>query len=195
MAIMQRRIHTPLFAAVLACLPLPLWANDSGITIEPTPRMKSVILTHANKLNAWVADPAVINAVKEQNTKNISLDEIKKTDQEWIAGNNQAFAISLQENAAGHYLKSKMASNKIYVEAFLCDKQGAVVGEYPKTTDYWQGDEDKFSQSFNHGDGKTYFGPLVLDESTKTYSVQISIPVKDGQDTIGVLIVGLINVN
>lgn len=182
------------FIAAITCFPQLLWATEGAKTDEPTSRMKSVILTHAIKLDTWVADPTIIAAVKAQNAKNVALDEIQKLDQEWVAGSNIAFANSLQENAISQWLKKKIGGNVIYVEAFLCDNKGAVVGEYPKTSDYWQGDEDKFSQSFNSGDGKLYYGPVMLDQSTDSYSVQVSLPVKDGKDTIGVLVVGLKNV-
>jgi len=76
---------------------------------------------------------------------------------------------------------------------FLCDKRGAVVGESPKTSDYWQGDEEKFVECYNRGDGNVFIGDLEFDDSTQSYTVQISIPVKDDGKTIGVLIVGIRN--
>ena len=84
--------------------------------------------------------------------------------------------------------------NPLYAEAFLCDNKGALVGVYPKTTDYWQGDEDKFIQSYNDGKGSIFFSPLKFDESTNTYSIQISVPVYNWNDTIGVLVVALKNI-
>ncbi len=110
-------------------------------------------------------------------------------------GINKKYAMQLQSNLSGSFLKNKLIqSSSLYVEAFLCGNQGEVVGEYPKTTDYWQGDEQKFIDSYNNGSGKTFIGPLQYDESTRTYSVQISVPVIDNGKTIGVLIVGLRNV-
>ncbi|MBU1341494.1 MAG: hypothetical protein KKE44_00905 [Proteobacteria bacterium] len=182
---------------------LAFCASATGQELNSSPaklsgRMKSIIKTHSEKLQKWVVDPVIIAGVNNQNQKNMPLDDIKKIDKEWLSGTNNDFALSLQTNSVGQFLQKKMQSNnmtaQLYVEAILCDRQGAVVGEYPKTTDYWQGDEDKFIKSYNGGDGHRFIGPLAFDDSTQTYSVQISIPVKDHKKTIGVLIVGLKNI-
>lgn len=160
-----------------------------------SPRMQSVIATHALRVKAWAAYPLLIEAVKDQNQQNISLEEIKRIDSDWLAGKADDLATALMDNPVGQYLTEKINKNKfLYTEAFLCDNQGAVVGEYPKTTDYWQGDEDKFIQSYNNGKGRDYIGPLMFDESTQAYSVQVSVPVLYGGRTIGVLVVGLNNI-
>lgn len=157
--------------------------------------MRSIINAHEKNTMKWAMDPLIIEAVKEQNKKSMSLDEIKRIDRDWVEGKSETFIKSLQTNKAGMFLHDKIKTNKtLYVEAFLCDSQGAVVGEYPQTSDYWQGDEEKFTNCFNNGQGKVFINPLVFDESTNTYSVQISLPVIDQQQTIGVLIVGIKNI-
>jgi len=180
----------------IAADPRPTFSDIDYIQFDEniTPRMKSILITHVGKLKIWAQDKALVNAVKEQNSKKTPLDNIKKIDQEWVDGKVHDFAMSLQTNKAGKILTKSVNRNKVYVEAFLCDDQGAVVGEYPKTTDYWQGDEDKFKKSFNNGKGRIFVGKLEYDESTKTHAVQVSVPVLDNYKTIGVLIVGLRNI-
>ena len=78
-----------------------------------------------------------------------------------------------------------------YNEAFLTDNQGANVAAFPPTSDYFQGDEEKWSESFNEGSGRVFIGPVELDESTGVRAVQISAPVLDQGRTIGVLVVGI----
>ncbi len=189
---------------MLCCLPLlhsaevrPHSAGFDNAQFDDNigPRMKSIIYAHAQKFTFWVTDYVIINAVREQNNKNTPLETIKKIDKEWVAGQADDFALSLQTNKIGKILAKRISRNKkLYVEAFLCDAQGAVVGESPQTTDYWQGDEDKFIKSFNNGNGQLYVGNLEYDESAKTYAVQVSIPVLDEDKTIGVLVVGLRNI-
>ena len=70
--------------------------------------------------------------------------------------------------------------------------QEATIGTYPRTSDYWRGDESKFIECFNNS--KVIIGPLELDENTNSHSVQVSIPIEDAGDTIGVLVVGLRNI-
>ena len=51
-----------------------------------------------------------------------------------------------------------------------------------------------FSACFRAVNAQVFIGPRSCDESTETYSVQVSVPVMDGEATIGVLIVGLKNI-
>ncbi len=169
-------------------------AGDEKKHLKITKRMQNVVKRHTAHLLGWANSPLIYNFLIEQNNKNISLETIKAIDREWIAGNQNELAISLQENKIGKYLKEKVLSSPLIVEAFLCDKRGAVIALFPKTTDYWQGDEDKFIKSYGNGNGRIYLGPLSFDKSTNTYSVQISVPVNDWNDTIGVLVVGLKNI-
>jgi hypothetical protein len=74
---------------------------------------------------------------------------------------------------------------------FLTDNKGANVAAYPPTSDYWQGDEEKFTLSFNDGDGQVFIGPLEFDDSTKKTQVQISAPIREDNETIGVLVLGV----
>jgi len=171
------------------------YTKYSGFPDSITQRLKNALIVQTAVLSNDAANPLIIKAVREQNAKGVTLDEIKIIDKEWIEGKRNSFALKLQINRAGVYLRKKVLSGKsLYVEAFLCDKQGAVVGEYPKTTDYWQGDEKKFTECYRKGSGKVYISPLELDESTQSFSVKISVPVMDGTDTIGVLILGLRNI-
>ena len=146
-------------------------------------------------LQRHAAHPTIVSAVREQNAKDISLDDIKMIDKDWIDGMQSKLATKLQNNSAGTYLRNGVVlKNHVFTEAFLCDKRGAVVGEYPKTSDYWQGDEAKFTECYNMCDGKVFIGQLDFDESTQAYSVQISVPVKDNEKTIGVLVLGIRNI-
>ena len=161
----------------------------------PSLRMNSIIKTHVKKIRSWVKNPILVNATIKQNEKQVPFSEIQKIDNDWVAGKADLFALELQKNEAGEFLRNKILSNgKLYVEAFLCDNQGAIVGEYPKTSDYWQGDEDKFIKSYNNGNGEFHQSEITYDESTKTFSVQVSIPIVENGKAIGVLIVGLRNI-
>ncbi len=169
--------------------------NESLDSGGPSLRMISIVNTHIVEFRIWATNSILINSVKKQNEKMVDMSEIRRIDEEWVDGKANKFAFKLQNNKAGTFLRNKVRSNKIlYLEAFLCDNQGAIVGEYPMTSDYWQGDEEKFIESYNSGNGKLYQGPILFDESTNSYSVQVSIPVFDEGTTIGVLIVGLRNI-
>jgi len=137
-------------------------------------------------------NPVMVRAVLRQNASGLSLEEIKRRDAEWRASKELTpFKLSLQTSRAGEFLKQQVERSTSFNEAFLTDDQGANVAAYPATSDYWQGDEEKWIASWNDGKGKVYIGPLELDESTQTVAAQISAPVLDRGETIGVLVVGV----
>ncbi len=141
----------------------------------------------------WLArHPLLVDATRKQNSKNLSLEKIKTLDKEWTSTKELTpFKKSLQEGKVGNFLMGLVHKKNVFNEIFLTDNQGANVSAYPATSDYWQGDEDKWKKAFNYGDGKLYVGPAEFDESTGTNAVQFSVPVLDEDKTIGVLVVGV----
>lgn len=137
--------------------------------------------------------PLMVRAVRVQNEQSLTLDEIKQRDAEWVESGDAENALKreLLNSEESRVLKSFVENNPDFSEAFVTDNQGANVAVYPLTSDYWQGDEDKWVKSFNGGDGKIYIGELEFDESSNTVAIQVSAPVLDRGQTIGVLVVGI----
>lgn len=136
--------------------------------------------------------PVIVRAVRAQNNQGLSMEAIERRDAEWRSAQDEnALQRSLRLNEASRILKTLVKRNPDFNEAFATDNQGANVAMFPVTSDYWQGDEDKWTNSFNEGAGRVFVGELELDESTQTYAVQISAPVLDRGETIGVLVVGV----
>ena len=137
--------------------------------------------------------PNIIRAVEAQNGKKLTLAEIKERDQMWIDANGGSNALirAITRNDIARYLKRRVDNNTAIDEVFITDNQGANVAAYPPTSDYWQGDEGKFTSSFNNGNGKVFIGPLEQDASTNKTLVQISTPIVSNNQTIGVLIMGV----
>lgn len=143
-------------------------------------------------IQAWGQDQALVTAVQAQNASGASLDDIKKQDAEWIATTGvNAFMESLMSNAAAQRLKQLETTKPYFTEIFLMDNQGANVAMTNKTSDYWQGDEAKFTKSFNGGQGAVHVGEVKFDESAQAYLVQVSVPVMDGGAAIGAMTVGI----
>ena len=153
-----------------------------------------VILEKAKSVVTMAARKSIVHAVEEHNSIGLVMDEILRRDKRWISSHNtEEFKIKLQENRSGVILKSMVLRNRaMYSEAFLTGNQGANVGAYPATSDYWQGDEDKFIIAFNKGNGRLLITPVEFDDSSGTYAAQVAAPVVDDNGvTIGVLFVGI----
>ena len=139
------------------------------------------------------ANPKVIAAVKARNGQGLSLAEIKRRDQLWQRSHEKSpFKKKCLQSEINHFFFHLVNfHSEIYSEIFLTDAQGANIACYPLTSDYWQGDEQKWIQAYNKGAGKVHFGQIEFDQSSQCEAIQVSLPVMDGDQAIGVLIVGV----
>ncbi|CAB1063173.1 FIG01058713: hypothetical protein [Olavius sp. associated proteobacterium Delta 1] len=144
------------------------------------------------KLSKVGTDPVVINAVKAENAKGKTLDQIKDKDKKWKATAGIAdYMKALMDSECGKHIAKLQNSANYYAEIFIMDNQGANVAMTDKTSDYWQGDEAKFKKSFNGGSGAVFVDEVEFDDSTQAYLVQVSVPVKDGETVIGAITFGI----
>ncbi len=145
-----------------------------------------------SKLSAIGTDPVIVKAIKAENAKGKTLEQIKDMDKKWRAHAGIAdYMQAMLDSECGKYLASIQNSAPYYAEVFVMDNQGANVAMTDKTSDYWQGDEAKFKKSYNGGAGSVFVDEVEFDDSTQAYLVQISVPVKDGDKVVGAITFGI----
>jgi len=155
--------------------------------------IKHLLRHKISSIKDLTENPRIIAAVRRHNAKNITLKSIIEVDKQWSSyDDSHPQKKKMYQSIIGLYLKNLVEFEKsIYSEIFLTDNQGANITAWPITSDYWQGDENKWSRAFNSGTGSIYIGQLEYDESSNANAVQISIPVMDDGKAIGVLIAGI----
>jgi hypothetical protein len=152
---------------------------------------KSLVKFSGETLAKIGQDPNLAAFVEAQNARGVGLDRIKQIDQEWMAEKGvNAFMRSLLDSACSARLKALVSQYPFVLEAFVMDNQGALVGLTNKTSDYWQGDEAKWTESFKGGAGAIHYGKAEFDKSTNATLVQISVPVVKGA-AIGAITFGV----
>jgi hypothetical protein len=151
------------------------------------------------ELVPWVHDARIVVAIKAQNvlTASLSQVEITKQDKAWRAEIgaaetpmiDQVLTTPLSEFLIDHVMT---AEGRI-TEVFVMDGRGLNVAASAVTSDYWQGDEDKFQKSFDMGPGAFFIDGVEFDESTQTYQGQVSFAITDPStgDVIGAITIGL----
>lgn len=138
------------------------------------------------------ADSVVVQAVKKQNDDAMSADNIQELDKIWMSAKEPtAFMKSLTSNAAAQVLTKLEKSKPYFVEFILTDIQGANVAITGMTSDYWQGDEPKFSNAYANGKGNVYIARPQRDRSTGEIISQVSVPVMSEKKAITTLTVGV----
>ena len=168
------------FAAVaLAALPAASFAID----------MASIEKDVAADMQAKIG-PSIIAAIKAQNTEHAALDAagITKLDNQWKAetsATDKPLINKVLNNATSAELKKIMStSGGKYVEIFVMDNKGLNVGQTGITSDYWQGDEPKFTGVFPKVGATTSTAP-EFDESAQAFVAEVNGTIAEGSTAIG----------
>jgi hypothetical protein len=148
--------------------------------------VKQMALARVKLAEQIAADPELHKAVLAKNAEGESRQTIEARDHEWMRNPNAPLRKALTGSPCAVRLREKIAADPLVVEAILMDAQGANVCVSRETSDYWQGDEDKWQKPFVEGRAAFVDEP-AFDASSATYAVQLSVPVLDGTKRVGAL--------
>ena len=168
----------------------------SGIANDYEPAMRAFLEA---EINSWALEPILVDAINTQNlvTHDYDQSRIDALDQAWRAeiGFSDAPTINpVITNSAADFLRERIAaSGGRITEIFVMDNHGLNVAASSITSDYWQGDEAKFTQTHGVGSDAVHFGDIEFDESSQTYQGQISLTIIDPDtgEIIGAMTVGV----
>lgn len=153
----------------------------------------------SQNVQAWLTDPVVVGAIKEQNAKTSGLDDaaIDKLDKEWRAqatASDKPFVNEVLAREISKFLMAKKESSQgMITEMFVMDAKGLNVGQSDVTSDYWQGDEAKWQKTYAAGAGAMFIDGVEEDESTQALQSQASVTISDPEtgEPIGAITVGI----
>lgn len=179
---MFRRTLTATIAAAL--LAAPAMASDPQATAADFVRRTVGDVLHS---------PQVIEAIRAQNERHAALTEAEviELDNRWRAG-DEALIDGALHNDLSKFLAELVAQHQgAFSEIFVMDNKGLNVGQSSRTSDYWQGDEAKWKETYLVGPDATHVSEIEEDESTQTFQVQVSLPIVDGGHPIGAITLGV----
>lgn len=150
------------------------------------------------QLREIAQNPVIVAAIEAQNATTGAYDDAKinELDSQWRAEVGAAAKPLIDAtlaNEASKYLAQVQADSAgTFTEIFVMDAKGLNVGQSTVTSDYWQGDEDKFTASFGAGADAVHLGEIEQDESTQTFQSQVSITIVDASGKpIGAITAGV----
>lgn len=181
-------MHKSLALLVLASL--PAMANDYQV------QLTEYVQTELKQI---ATEPLIVEAIKTQNAKNANLTQgdIDQLDKKWRAevGKNDTPMIQsvLNTPASQKLMEIQNASSGKITEVFIMDNKGLNVAQSEVTSDYWQGDEAKWQNSYSKGAGAFDISDIEQDESTQVFQAQVSYTVTDPSsgEAIGAITVGI----
>jgi hypothetical protein len=137
------------------------------------------------ELASWMTDPAIIAAIKAQNSAHDGLDEpaIIELDLQWRAevdaGGGPLINELLTRDVSNWLLAKQEATAGFVTEAFVMDNKGLNVAQSVETSDYWQGDEAKWQETYLVGPDALHISEVEFDDSTGFYQSQASFSITD----------------
>ncbi|MEQ8830437.1 MAG: hypothetical protein RLW87_11570 [Alphaproteobacteria bacterium] len=184
---MRIRHLTASLALILAASVTPAAANDFE------PQLKAYL-----EEATWIQDPVVVAAIEAQNVKHEGLGDadIDALDKKWRAekdaGDGPMITEVLGNDLSKWLMQIKEDSNGLIAEVFVMDNKGLNVGQSDPTSDYWQGDEAKFQQSFGAGPDGVLIDEVEFDDSSESFISQISRTINDASgNPIGAVTIGI----
>ena len=109
--------------------------------------------------------------------------EIDKLDEAWKSeaksDDQPLIAEILSSPLSSYLLYTQAKSAGLFTEIFIMDKFGLNVGQSSVTSDYWQGDEDKFQKTFQVGPDAVFIDEPEYHDETKTWRVQVNLTIVD----------------
>lgn len=184
-----------MFRTILLSAPLVVAASLAQ-AVDAPPAMRAFVEAD---IMSWAQSAQVIDAINSQNAETAGSSEaqIIEWDTTWraqVGQSDQPLISDVMGRDLSTFLGEQVeASGGRITEIFVMDAVGLNVAASDVTSDYWQGDEAKFTETYGAGSGAVFVDAIEFDESTQSYQGQISVTLSDPAtgEAIGAMTIGL----
>lgn len=132
-----------------------------------------------------IVQPVTVLSIHAANKAHEGVDQarIDALDANWrkeAESEDQPLIAEILSSPLSNYLLYIQAgSSGLYTEIFVMDRFGLNVGQSSVTSDYWQGDEDKFQKTYSVGPDAVFIDEAEFHDETKTWRTQVNFTVVD----------------
>ncbi|WOI53489.1 hypothetical protein [Parvularcula sp. LCG005] len=146
-----------------------------------------------DRLLKIVEDPDIIEAIEAQNRAYTDLTptDITILDRRWREGDSKVIEGVMQSALTAKMQGIVQETRGLIAEIIIMDDNGLNVALSNVTSDYWQGDEAKWKETYLVGPDALFIDDVEEDESTQVFQVQVSIPVVSEGVVIGAATFGI----
>lgn len=158
-----------------------------------TPNVNTLIDNNLKKeIHDFLANEVVITSIENQNIRYADLTQarIDELDALWmkqINAEDQYLIAAILSNPASAYL-TRIQAHSVgkYVEIFVMDNKGLNVAQSSISSDFWQGDEDKWQKTYDASKGAVFVDKPEYNEKEKRWTVQYNTAITNAKgDNIG----------
>ncbi|MEP5762500.1 MAG: type IV pili methyl-accepting chemotaxis transducer N-terminal domain-containing protein [Litoreibacter sp.] len=152
-----------------------------------------------DELMGWLDNEDMLAAIRAQNIAHTDLNEeqIIALDKDWRAqageGGGPLISRLLGHPVSTWLLDKQNATAGFVTEVFVMDNKGLNVAQSAETSDYWQGDEAKWQETYLATPDALHISDIEFDDSTGYYQAQASLPIVDPEtkEIIGAITFGI----
>ncbi|WP_246727622.1 hypothetical protein [Agrobacterium sp. MA01] len=173
------------FRALLACTCLNLFPAAAHAQ-PPAPDTRQLITADlVQEMRASLETEIAWLTVGAQNNRlhDLTQAQIDELDTQWKAEREVAdkpvIAATLSNPLSVYLARMQGRSLGLYAEIFVMDQNGLNVGQSSVTSDFWQGDEDKFQKTYNVSEDALFIDEPEWDEEAKIWRNQVSFTLVD----------------
>lgn len=178
-------MHRPLVSTVFLLLSAVAGASPFKMTAD---YRETLVEQHHAFLNALAQRESLVSLLGERAGCEASLHTIVQRDRHWPL--NRSLRDSVLSHPVSLDFAELLEDDRFAIrELMLTDGYGALLAASPATSDYWQGDEDKFIRPVSTE--AMVVSNASWDESSGVYSFFISLPLFEDGRLLGVLIAGI----
>lgn len=175
---MSKRGLSATAAAIFASLSI----SGSAMANEYESQLRDIF---QEQLKPWLSSPLLIDAINKQNTDHAGLtdSDIDSMDKDWRSqaknGGGPLIDRVVGREASAYLSGKKKESGELITEVFIMDNKGLNVAVSDITSDYMQGDEAKWKNTYPQGAGQVFVDEVEFDDSSETFQCQVSATVVD----------------
>jgi len=170
-----------------------LSAAGTGFAADPStpPSLAMIDQALITKVREWSNSNVVHLTLSERNKKNASVDQAKidALDKQWREERKKddqpLITAVLSSPLSGYLTRIQARSLGLYTEIFVMDNKGLNAGQSSVTSDYWQGDEDKWQKTFLVGPDAVFIDKPEYDKTTGTWRAQLNMTLAKDQQPVG----------
>jgi hypothetical protein len=173
---LMQTLKVSVAAALFLSLAAPAHASDlaAGLTELAVSRFRQI-----------AQSPELVDAIRAQNETTVDYDQstIDELDSAWRSEAESVeqpmIAEALATPSSKYLAAAREESDGLLTEIFAMDARGLNVALSDATSDFWQGDEAKWTETFMVGPDAVHVSEAEGDESTLIRQSQVSISVVD----------------
>jgi len=173
-------------SAFLAAL-VAVGGMSPAIAAETAPPDPATLIDDSvlRDIRNFVNTEIVRYAISAHNRKyaQVSQGGIADLDAQWVAElsleRKPLIAATLSNPLSVYLARVQGRSVGLYIEIFAMNDKGLNAGQSSITSDFWQGDEAKFQQTYPKGANAVHLGAPEWDDAFKIWRSQVSLTVTE----------------